>query len=189
MPLTFITSNTNKAAQLSQWLAHPIEHLALDLDEIQTTDLTELVTHKARQAYAQIHQPVLVEDTAVNFNAFGNLPGPFIKFFLQELELEQICRLLDPFADRSATIIAVYGLCQDGDQVEIFRGESTGTIPQHPIGDGGFGWNPIFIPDGSTKSFAQMTTEEVKPFNHRAKATEKLAAYLKQSPLSAHRQI
>lgn len=183
MHLTFITGNPNKAAQLSQWLDHPVEHLKLDLNEIQTTDLNELVTHKAREAYTKLQQPVLVEDTALIFHALGNLPGPFIKFFEKELGLANCCRILDPFSDRSATAIAVYGLCVDGTNVETFWGETKGRIVEHPIGNEGFGWNPIFSPEGSDKTFAQMTMEEVKPYNHRAKATEKLANYLKEHTL------
>ena len=83
--ITFITGNQKKADYLAQYLGLNIEHVKLDLDEIQSLDLREIVEHKVRQAYAKVGKPVLVEDVSLIFSELGKLPGPFIKFFEQEL--------------------------------------------------------------------------------------------------------
>ena len=146
--VTFITGNQHKADYLSRMLGLPLKHRAVDLTEIQSTSLEEVVEHKVRQAYTIAECPVLVEDVALGFTALGGLPGPFIKFFVEAPNgLENLCRMLDGFDDRSAVAACVFGYC-DGQQVKLFRAELGGVIAKHPAGDGGFGWDKIFCPDG-----------------------------------------
>lgn len=81
--VTFITGNPHKADYLSCMLDLPLKHRAVDLTEIQSTSLEEVVEHKVRQAYTIAKCPVLVEDVALGFTALGELPGSFIKFFVE----------------------------------------------------------------------------------------------------------
>ena len=146
--VTFITGNPHKADYLSRMLGLPLKHRAVDLTEIQSTSLEEIVEHKVRQAYAVAKRPVLVEDVALEFMALSGLPGPFIKFFVEAPNgLENLCRMLDGFDDRSAAAACVFGY-YDGEQVKLFRAELGGVIAKHPAGNGGFGWDKIFCPDG-----------------------------------------
>ncbi|HTE22200.1 MAG TPA: non-canonical purine NTP pyrophosphatase [Candidatus Limnocylindria bacterium] len=124
--VTFITGNQNKADYLARYLGYPVDHVKLDLDEIQSLDLRQIVEHKVWQAYAQIKKPVLVEDVSLEFTALGRLPGPFIKWFLEEIELGQICSLLDG-KDRSATGRCMFGY-YDGQRLEFFEGVLSGQI-------------------------------------------------------------
>lgn len=73
-PITFITGNPKKAEYLAKYLGFPVEHEKIDLDEIQSLDLREIVEHKVRQAYAQVRQPVLVEDVSLEFSCLGRIP-------------------------------------------------------------------------------------------------------------------
>ena len=73
--LTFITGNPGKAEEISRYLGLPVEHVSLDLDEIQSLDLEEIVRDKAARAYEKVRRPVLVEDVSLVFSAFGKLPG------------------------------------------------------------------------------------------------------------------
>ncbi len=146
--ITFITGNQHKADTLARVLGLPLRHQAVDLTEIQSTSLEEIVEHKVRQAYMVAKCPVLVEDVALGFTALGGLPGPFIKFFVEEPNgLEKLCRMLDGFDDRSAVAACVFGY-YDGEQTKLFRAELGGVIAKHPVGNGGFGWDKIFCPDG-----------------------------------------
>jgi non-canonical purine NTP pyrophosphatase (RdgB/HAM1 family) len=176
--LTFVTSNPNKASQLAQWLAHPVEHRAIEIDEIQTVDFDLLIQHKARQAYQQIQAPVLVDDVALTFHAFGRLPGPFIKFFKDELGLEKCCRLLDSFDNRQATATVKYGLTYNGQSVQVFTGIIHGVIAPSPVGEGGFGWDAIFIPDGFNDTRAQLNSSDYEATSPRAQAIRALAKHL-----------
>lgn len=168
----FITGNQDKADYLAKMLGIPLEHRKIELDEIQSVSLDDIVTHKAKQAYAIAQQPVLVEDVGLSFMALGGLPGPFIKFFVDTPNgLEKLCRMLDGFDDRSARAACVFGY-YDGQILELFHGGLDGTIAMQPRGAGGFGWDKIFEPSGyEGRTRAELTPEEdaktyptIKPF-------------------------
>lgn len=144
----FISGNLNKVTYLSKTLGIELEHQKIDLDEIQSADPKAVIEHKVRQAYDLIKKPVLVEDTSLSFNALGGLPGPLIKFFVDANNgLENMCRMLDGFDDRSAYGSVIYGY-YDGDNLRFFEGRLDGTIAAHPRGEGGYGWDRIFEPVG-----------------------------------------
>ncbi len=177
--LTFITGNLNKVKWLQEYLEIPITHQEIDLVEIQSLDLKEIVTYKAKEAYAQIKKTVLVEDTSLTFSAMGKLPGPLIKWFLQELGNEGLCILLNAYQDRTALAEVLFGL-YDGKELHLFEAKKKGTIADSPEGSFGFGWDSIFIPEGSRKTWGQMTKDELKETSLRRLALEKLEKYLQQ---------
>lgn len=183
-PLRFVTGNAGKLREAEAFLKLKIEGVHADLDELQTTDLDNLATHKAMQAYQQVGHPVMVEDTALVFNAWGALPGPFIKFFLGEMGTGDLVRALGDFSDKSAEAICAVGL-HDGREVHVFQGRVSGKIVP-PRGSGGFGWDPIFQPDESQKTFAEMELNEKQRFSMRAKALAALAEYLAVNPLAVN---
>lgn len=181
--LTFITGNQHKADYLKQWLGLPVAHQKLDLEELQSLDLREVVEHKVRGAYAAVQQPVLVEDVSLTFHGMGRLPGTFIKWFLEEIGTEGLCNLGRSLADKRATASIMYGLF-DGTELHTFQGQVHGTIaPEVRSLEGSDwktakSWNSVFIPDGSAKTYAEMTDEELQPFSHRAQAIARLRNYL-----------
>lgn len=156
---TFVTGNEKKAAYLSKLLGLPVKRHNVELDELQTTDTEKLVAHKAKQAYDILQTPVLVEDQALSFTALGGLPGPFIKYFIEEAGQEACCRMLDDFSDRSAFAQCTFGY-YDGKELTLFTSGLKGTIADAPRGSTGFGWDPIFIPEGYTKTRAELTEAE-----------------------------
>lgn len=179
MDLTFITGNAAKAEQLGRHLDHPVAHQKLDLAEIQSLDLHEIIEHKTKEAYKQIGSVVLVEDTSLTFKALGRLPGPLIKWFLTELDNAGLCKLLDGYEDRSATAAVCFGL-YDGKELKMFEGEAPGSIAPVPKGERGFGWDPVFIPEGHDRTWGEMEPEEQKETSMRRIALKKLEAYLKR---------
>ena len=92
MKLHFVTSNPNKFRELSDLLEFNLSRVEHDLQEIQTTDLHELVKFKLRQAYEHVQAPVIVEDTSLYFEAWSELPGPLVKFFLKNIGLSGMVR-------------------------------------------------------------------------------------------------
>jgi non-canonical purine NTP pyrophosphatase (RdgB/HAM1 family) len=174
--VTFITGNQNKADYLARYLGHPVDHIKLDLDEIQSLDLREIVQHKVKQAYRQIQRPVLVEDVALEFAALGHLPGPFIKWFLQELHFAGLCRLVDG-KDRRAVARSVYGY-YDGTRLELFEGSLSGSIAQKPGLDKGYGWDAIFIPTGYTTTRSELNEADDKKTYLQIKPLEKVKQFL-----------
>ena len=179
--VTFITGNKNKVAYLSKTLGVPFEHYKLDLDEIQSADPRFVVEHKVRQAYGILKKPVLVEDTSLGFTALGGLPGPFIKFFIeQEDGLEKLCRMLDGLVDRSAYGSALYGY-YDGARLEFFGGRVDGVIVAHPRGEGGYGWDSIFAPNGyGGRTRAKLPEKEELEVYDAIRDTAGLRAFLQK---------
>ncbi len=154
----------------------PLDHVSLDLQEIQSLDPEEIVRDKAIKAYEHLQRPVLVEDVSYVFHALGNLPGPFIKWFEKELGKEGLCRLVDG-KDRGCTASVVYGY-HDGQTVHLIRGSMSGTVADHPRGERSFGWSDTFIPEGMDKTYAELTDEEQAPIAMRRKALEEFRKLL-----------
>jgi inosine triphosphate pyrophosphatase len=173
----FVTSNIDKIKYLELWLGGPVAHCSIELPEIQSLILRDVVRQKVAAAYQELQQPVLVEDVALTFNAYGKLPGTFIKWFLQELAPEGLCKLLNGFADRTAVAEIMYAL-YDGKVTHYFTGIIHGTIASKPSGSYGFGWNSIFVPEGHSKTYAELSDDTLKSYSHRARAIEKLLTYL-----------
>ena len=159
MNLHFVTSNPNKFRELSELLELNLSHIDLDLQEIQTTDLHELVKFKIRKAYEYAQAPVIVEDTSLYFVAWNELPGPLIKFFLKNLGLSGIVRALDEFNNNSACAVCCLGFTKDGERIQLFEGKINGFIV-NPRGSQNFGWDAIFLPEGHQQTFGQMSLKE-----------------------------
>jgi non-canonical purine NTP pyrophosphatase (RdgB/HAM1 family) len=175
--ITYITGNQKKADYLALYLGHPIVHRKVDLDEIQSMDLKKIVAHKVRQAYNIVKEPVIVEDTSLEFKSLGGLPGPFIKYFLENMPLEAISSLING-KDRSATARCVFGYFDGGTEV-LFEGSLPGLIADKPAGEGGFGFDPIFIPEGFNLPRAILSDKEYETTYLRVKPIKQLGDFLK----------
>lgn len=183
--ITFITGNQKKADYLAKYLGFPVSHTKLDLDEIQSLDLKEIVEHKVRQAYDKVRSPVLVEDVSLEFEALNGLPGPFIRFFVDHVPFETICSMISG-KSRRATAKCVFGY-YDGELLSLFEGGLGGEIAEKPAGENGYGWDRIFIPDGYRVTRAQLNEEDdqktylqVKPFAALKEFLETTGAMRKQ---------
>ncbi len=176
--LTFITGNSAKAKYLSEYFHLAVVHKKLDIPEIQSLDLREVVEAKAKSAYVMLGTPVLVEDVSVTFIALKRLPGPLIKWFLETLGNEGLCKLLDGYPDRDAVAEVMYGYC-DGGEVQFFHGRVEGHISTNPRGETKFGWDPVFIPNGHTEqTWAEMSGDEKHATSMRKPALKLLSDFL-----------
>jgi non-canonical purine NTP pyrophosphatase (RdgB/HAM1 family) len=106
---------------------------------------------------------VLVEDISLRFDALGQLPGPFIKWFLESLGLDGVAKLLDKNRKATAEITFAYF---DGELLKFFDGQVRGSIADKPRGKD-FGWNPLFIPEGADKTYAEMDKAQTLQFSLR----------------------
>lgn len=179
----FITGNQHKVEYLEKWLGRSVRHEKIDLKEIQSLNPRTVLEHKAQSAYNLCHEPVLVEDVGLTFHALGKLPGTLVKWFLEEIGTEGLCKMMESFDNKHATAFINYGL-YDGANLHIFEGAVQGTVSDKPRSiealewKHSLSWNSIFIPEGAQKTYAEMTDEELEAYSHRKRAVEKLQKFL-----------
>jgi XTP/dITP diphosphohydrolase len=177
-PKFFATTNKNKLSEASQILGYDLEQIAIELLEPQAVDVEEVVKVKAEDAFHKTGKIVLVEDTGLEFSAWGKMPGALIKWFMDEVGNEGLLKMLSSETDRRATAKTAVAFF-DGTKSQVFTGSVMGTIPEKICGSDGFGWDPIFVPDGETKSFAEMSDTEKNSISMRKLAFDKMRERLK----------
>ena len=176
--LVFVTSNLGKLREAEAVLGARLEHRALDIPEIQSLDLGEVVRAKARAAYRRLGVPVLVEDTSLELAGLGGFPGPLVRWLLASVGPEGIARLVHAFGDPRA-VARCLACALDGSDEVVGLGEVRGVIAERPRGRRGFGWDSVFVPDGGGGlTYAEMAPEAKNAISHRRRALEALAAAL-----------
>jgi non-canonical purine NTP pyrophosphatase (RdgB/HAM1 family) len=176
----YVTGNPHKAEYFSKIMEIEIPQINVDVEEVQSLNVRYIVEQKAKQAYALVKKPVIVEDTKLTFRALGALPGPLIKWFLEELGAEGLCRLLDGYDDRTAMAGAATAYF-DGHTLRIFEREILGTIAVTPKGVDGFGWNKIFIPEGASMTLAEMDDDIFIAYYRKIKPFDELKIFLEEA--------
>ncbi len=174
----FVTGNKNKLKEVRKILGFEIKHTELEIREIQSMSLREIVEDKARKAFEKIRKPVIVEDTALYIKAWKNFPGPLIRWVMETMGVEEMCELLGKNRVAKAEACVAY---YDGKRMKIFSGTVRGEIAKNPRGRKRFDWDRAFIPKGFERTFAEMTMEEKNRISHRSKAFLRLKEYLKSS--------
>ncbi|XP_015757849.1 PREDICTED: inosine triphosphate pyrophosphatase-like [Acropora digitifera] len=154
-----------------------VESRNLDLPEFQG-EPDEISREKCKVAVKEIQGPVIVEDTCLCFTALGDLPGPYVKWFLKKLGPEGLHRLLAGWEDKSAYALCTFAFSTGNveDPVMLFTGKTMGKIVE-PRGPEKFGWDPCFQPDGFEQTYAEMTPETKNSISHRGKALSALKEY------------
>jgi len=166
--LTIVSGNQGKIREFEQLLDIELDSAKIDLPEIQTTDVEEVVRVKATEAYKQIGKPCFVDDTGLVVKCWGELPGALIKWFLENVGNEGILRMLGG-SPREAYVKTALGYC-DENGAQVFTGVIHGRIADKAKGENGFGFDEIFIPDGYDKTAAEMSADEKNQISWRAQA-------------------
>jgi len=150
------------------------------LPELQGEPLV-IATSKCRLASQEVGGAVLTEDTSLCFNALGGLPGPYIKWFLEQCGHEGLNKMLVGFDDKTAYAQTIFALTAGPNQeIHLFDGRTNGKIVP-ARGVNAFGWDPVFEcveGDAAGKTYAEMSKEEKNAISHRANAMAKLQVYL-----------
>lgn len=127
---------------------------------------------KCIEAVKLVGGPVIVEDTSLGFEAFGGLPGPYIKYFLDAIGPEGLFRMLNTWKNKNALATCRIGFCESSNSEPIiFKGIVKGTIVE-PRGSSGFGFDYCFQPEGLSETFAEMNKETKNKLSHRYAAVE-----------------
>jgi len=175
MTIYFITGSKQKFLEAKAILPDLVQ-LELDLTEIQETDPHLIIKSKLEEAQKHKKGVFVVEDTGLYLDCLNGFPGPLIKWFLKTLGREGIAKVVKAMGNDQAQAKCLVGF-YDGTKTEFFEGIMNGRIV-YPKGESTFGWDPIFLPEGHNKTFAEMTKEEKNKISHRSKAFMKLRDYL-----------
>ena len=181
MKAVFVTTNEHKRREAERILGVELERAAPEIAEVQALDFAEVAAHKARSAYAALGRPphpILVEDSGLVVRAWNGLPGALTKWFLASVGYRGLLEMLCG-GDRRARAVCVVAVAHSGGEVRVFKGEVRGKISPEPRGEGGFGWDPIFVPEGRELTYAQMG-EAKNEDSHRARAFQQVRGWLER---------
>ncbi len=188
MQLVFATNNENKLREINHILGNSFQLLSLrdmnitdDIPENEPT-LEGNALHKARHIYRITGIDVFADDTGLEIAALNGKPGVHSARFAGEAKdsnanIIKVLELLGREPDRRARFRTIIALIIDGKEY-LFEGTVEGRIIDEKKGDEGFGYDPIFVPEGGEKTFAQMPLSEKNLISHRARAFEKLRNFL-----------
>ena len=200
MKLIFATNNPHKIDEIKLALRNTsIEVITLkdagieiDIPEPYNT-LEENATHKSRTIYALTKMNCFSEDTGLEVETLLGEPGVKSARYAGEAKsfeknIEKLLRNLEGNDNRQAKFRTVISLITGEKQI-LFEGSCNGTITYDRKGQNGFGYDPVFVPDGAIHTFAEMNMEEKNHFSHRKKAVDKLVAYLSERQLKQNPRI
>jgi XTP/dITP diphosphohydrolase len=183
MKAIFVTTNEHKRREVQEILGVELEGADLDLPEIQAIDPAEVATEKARaarKALGDTDLPVIVEDSGLMVDAWDGFPGALTKWVMNSVGNEGLLRMLAPGEDRSASAVCVVALVEADGKVHTFRGEVGGKVAEEPRGEGGFGYDPVFVPGWSSMTYAELG-EGKNTDSHRARAFRAVKEWLEKA--------
>lgn len=137
---------------------------------------------KAIAASKYCDAPAFADDSGLEVFALNGEPGIYSSRYAPT-DPERIAKLLKNLegkSDRSARFVCVIAIAYNGEVIETFEGEIRGTIGFEPKGENGFGYDPVFIPEGETRTFAELSSEEKNRISHRANAFKKAAEFVEE---------
>ena len=182
----FATGNIHKFNEARSLLARldiAVGMLRVKNTEIQSDNLVEIAQASAREAFKRCLLPLIVEDAGLFIHALNGFPGPYAAYVYKTIGNKGLLKLMKNVEDKKAEFQSAIAYCDS--EVEapvIFKGEAEGAITVNErsgSGKSGFGFDPIFQPSRSEKTFAEMTLGEKNGFSHRAEAIHKFAEWYK----------
>jgi len=188
MQIVFATNNENKLREINQILGNSFQLLSLrdlnvtdDIPENEPT-LEGNALYKARYIYRIAGMDVFADDTGLEIDTLNGKPGVHSARFAGDAKdsnanIDKVLALLGQEADRRARFRTIIALIIDGKEF-LFEGNVEGRIIDEKRGNEGFGYDPVFVPEGESRTFAQMPLSEKNLISHRARAFEKLRNFL-----------
>lgn len=183
--IKFVTGNNGKFEEVAHWLREldpsvTIEQVPIDLPEIQSLDVKKVGIEKVNLAWQHLKQPLLIDDGGIYFTRYKNFPGPLSKYVYEGIGLEGLWHLAKE--DPRAFFMSVFIYKDSADTHQIFEGKCYGTFIDPvsvEVGHSQLPFTKIFVPEGSTKTFAQLRgTPEEKKYHHRYHSLKNFLAWL-----------
>jgi len=179
MEISFITGNENKFAEARK-IIPSLRRIEMDLPEIQELDARKIIREKLREAGKSFREAMVVEDTSLELKCLNGLPGPFIRWFQEKLGNQGLFEIASKSGLFDAKAVLWLGFMDPQRKIRFFNSTLNGKIVS-PKGTLGFGWDPIFKPQGHLCTLAEMTLRQKNEISMRAKAFNKLKEFLATS--------
>jgi non-canonical purine NTP pyrophosphatase (RdgB/HAM1 family) len=177
LPYVLVTGNPGKLAEARRLAGPGLGAVEIDLPEIQSLDLLEVLREKGEEAWRRLGRPLVVEEAGLDLAAFGGFPGPLVKWMLEAAGAETIARACQALGEpRAVARAALY--YRDTGRTLMAAGSTAGTLVLPARGRHGFGWDPVFLPEGSDRTFGELAGAEKDALSHRGKAWRALLALL-----------
>ena len=188
MDIVFVTNNMNKLSEIRSLISSNYNLMSLEEinfnDEIKETESTleGNALLKARHIFSKYKLNCFADDTGLEVDFLDGAPGVYSARYagpncLAKDNIEKVLNELKDANNRKAKFITVIALIIEGEEF-VFKGECRGVLIKKPIGSDGFGYDPIFLPNGSNLTFAQMDKDEKGKISHRGLAVKKLLEFL-----------
>lgn len=177
-----MSGNAHKITEVQRILAPvgvDVVPVSRRIEELQTEDVESLVRDKLTKAFEAIGRPLFVEHTGLYLSGLNGLPAGLTQIFWDRLQADRFADLVAGLGDAKVTAKTVLGYC-DGHKIHLFEGAIDGTVPRTPAGPTDFQWDCVFVPDGSTQTFAEMGTAK-DDISMRRKALDLFAAHLQSA--------
>ena len=175
----FVSSNRHKydeALPVLRGLGVRVEYERARLREVQSDELAVIARAKARDAYGRLGRPVIVEDDGLFIEALGGFPGAYSSHALRTIGIAGVLRLLEGSGDRRARFSAAIAY-DDGPERRTFEASVRGVISEVSRGGESWGYDPVFVPDGQDKTFAEMGPDQKIGASHRTGALKAFAEW------------
>jgi XTP/dITP diphosphohydrolase len=179
----FITSNKGKAMEAKNKLSsigYKIVQENLGYPEVQADSLEEVANFGSDYLEKKIDKPFILEDAGLFIDVLSGFPGVYSSYVFHTIGCEGILELLKNKKNRKATFKSVFCYKEPSEKPILFIGDCKGIISNEKRGKNGFGYDPIFIPKKSKKTFAEMNVTEKNKFSHRGKSLDKLIDFFKK---------
>ena len=183
MKLTFVTSNAGKLREVKKRFEESdIEIVGerIHYPEIQADSLAEVARHGARWLKNRLEAPFMLEDSGLFIRALDGFPGVYSAYVYRTIGNRGILKLMERRSIRDAVFSTVVALVDANDRIHTFEGTCSGTITKEITGKQGFGFDPVFIPEGEEKTFGEMETEEKNEYSHRSRAFSELLTFMSE---------
>ena len=192
--IIFATHNEHKLTEVRAIL-EPLGYKVLSAGDLNLPDVEETGTTfkdnallKAYEGYKHTSVPVLAEDTGLCIRALNGEPGVYTKRYAEQhggfpKVFDVLAERMKDNPDKSAYFNCTMALVIDETRAEVFEGIFEGTILPSPQGDNGFGYDPVFVPNGYDKTVAELSDDEKNTISHRALALKKVATFLENNKL------
>ena len=182
MNINLVTSNSGKVEELTYILkpfGHNASQLKVECPEIQASTLEAVVDFGLDWLVAKkIQTPFIIDDAGIFIEALQNFPGVYSRYVYDTIGLQGVLKQMEGLEDRSTSFKCVIGLMLEDGTKHKFVGECKGDIIYEKRGTGGFGYDPIFIPEGYDKTFSELSPKEKNDVSHRGQAMKKLVDFL-----------